>query len=63
MYLKNQKFSEDTIVRVLADDASQRRTVWTQGQNYNAFPDGTERDEGLTRQLSYTSRIKPGFYR
>jgi hypothetical protein len=63
MYLKNLKFPGDTIVRVLADDSSQRRTVWTQGQCYVASPDEKEREEGLTRQLSYTSRVKSGLHR
>ena len=63
MYLKNRKFSEDTIVRVLADDSSQRRTAWTPVQTHSAFPDEKQRAGGPTRQLSYTSRVKSGLHR
>lgn len=56
-YLRNQKFTSETIARVLSDNGSDRRIVPSRSEHRTGSSEGEgARQEGTTRQLSYKSR-------
>jgi hypothetical protein len=60
MYLKNQKFSEEAVMRVLTHKSGRRSTDWAEGQFFSATLNDAEHERTLTRQLNYTSRDRLG---